>query len=79
MRITKRTNYKKEKYGLDLKYRISSIYDNAPVEKNPEKVEQQNKIKQVCLNCTKKKCRGTKECFMREKNNKALKERSDNG
>lgn len=29
-------------------------------------IERENRMKQVCLNCTQPKCRGTKKCFEKE-------------
>ena len=39
-----------------------------PVKNDEERIEQQNREKEICLNCTKKKCRGTKKCFEKERN-----------
>ena len=36
-------------------------------EKDPVKVAKENKIKEVCLNCKKKKCSGGRSCFERER------------
>lgn len=38
------------------------------VQKNPEEIERLNKKKDICLNCTKKKCTGTDRCFEKERN-----------
>lgn len=37
---------------------------------NKEEIERQNRIKDVCLNCNKKKCYGTDKCFNKERNKK---------
>ena len=39
------------------------------IQKDEEYVERQNRMKEVCLNCTKKKCSGTDRCFKNERNN----------
>lgn len=31
--------------------------------KNPEKVARENREKEICLNCTQKKCFGSQKCF----------------
>lgn len=31
-------------------------------------IEAENREKEVCLNCTKAKCRGTRKCFEKERN-----------
>lgn len=35
-----------------------------------EEIEERNEIKDVCLNCKKKKCSGTDKCFKKEKEKK---------
>lgn len=37
------------------------------IRKDAEKIERQNKTKEICLTCTKKKCRGTDKCFAKER------------
>lgn len=37
---------------------------------DPEQIEHLNKIKDVCLNCKKKKCTGTKLCYEKEREKK---------
>lgn len=37
-------------------------------ERDPEEVARENREKEVCLNCTKKKCTGTYNCFRKERN-----------
>ena len=32
-----------------------------------EEIEQRNKVKDVCLNCKRKKCTGTKLCYEKER------------
>ena len=39
-------------------------------EKKIEEVERENANKQVCLNCTKKRCSGTARCFKKERDKK---------
>lgn len=36
--------------------------------RDPDLIAQENAEKQICLNCTKKKCSGTRECFNKERN-----------
>jgi hypothetical protein len=36
--------------------------------KDEKQIERRNKEREVCLNCTKKKCSGTYECFRKERN-----------
>ena len=36
--------------------------------KTPEEVEKANRIKNVCLNCKKKVCKGSERCFEKERN-----------
>jgi hypothetical protein len=38
------------------------------VRRNEAKIEQQNRECEICLNCTKKKCKGTAKCFEKERN-----------
>lgn len=38
--------------------------------RDPEEVARANREKDVCLNCTKKKCSGTYACFRKERNKK---------
>jgi hypothetical protein len=45
---------------------ISGKGDHAP-EKDPAQIERENKIKEICLNCTKEKCTGGRSCFERER------------
>jgi hypothetical protein len=35
--------------------------------KDEAKIEQQNREREICLNCTKKKCKGTAKCFEKER------------
>lgn len=35
--------------------------------RDPALIAQENAEKEICLNCTKKKCSGTRECFNKEK------------
>lgn len=35
--------------------------------KSPARVEKENEIKNVCLNCKKKRCTGSDECFRAER------------
>lgn len=35
--------------------------------RDEKEIEAQNKIKEVCLRCTKKKCTGSEECFEKER------------
>lgn len=55
----------------DNKWTLHTIDESGKVaEKDAKEIEEQNKIKDVCLNCTKTKCRGTDRCFERERNKK---------
>lgn len=38
--------------------------------KDEREIELINKEKEVCLNCTKKKCKGHRSCFEKERNKK---------
>lgn len=58
-----KTNFRKYTYKTGM-----HISDRGePVHKNKEEIERQNKIKEVCLNCTKKKCKGSDKCFEKRK------------
>jgi hypothetical protein len=35
--------------------------------RDPALIAQENAEKEICLNCTKKKCSGTRECFNKER------------
>ena len=60
-----RTNFTK----YDHKWALHTTDESGKAaEKDEKKIEAQNKIKDVCLNCTKKKCRGSDECFKKERN-----------
>lgn len=61
-----KTNFRKYTYKTGL-----HVADNGEaVHKNEKEVERQNKIKEVCLNCTKEKCSGSRECFEKRKDMK---------
>ena len=51
------------------KYNLHTVDYNArdPVVKDEKEIERQNREKDICLLCTKKKCIGTEECFERER------------
>ena len=59
-----RTNYVKYDNRLTI---CTADESGKIIQKDEKKVEQQNKIKEVCLKCTKKKCRGSDKCFEKEK------------
>ena len=40
----------------------------AAQKRDPAIIERENAEKQICLNCTKAKCSGTRECFNKERN-----------
>ena len=62
-----RTKINFTKYGN--KWNLHTIDESGKIAERDEKeIEAQNKIKDVCLNCTKKKCRDTKLCFEKERN-----------
>lgn len=59
-------------YYRERKNRINYLHPvnetgKAAREKNPEKVARENRNKEICLNCTKRKCSGTAECFRAER------------
>lgn len=58
-----KTNFRKYTYKTGM--RISDRGE--PVHKNEKEIERQNKIKEVCLTCTKKKCKGSDKCFEKRK------------
>lgn len=49
------------------------LQNERAVYKRKKEMELDNMNKSVCLNCTKKVCRGTYECFKREKKKNANK------
>lgn len=36
-------------------------------QRDPKEVERENRLKEICLNCTRKKCSGSDKCFARER------------
>lgn len=65
--IDVRTNYEKynKVHGTAI---IESGTAHSVSKERAEEIARINTEKKVCLNCTKKKCRGTRECFMKERN-----------
>jgi hypothetical protein len=59
-------NHAKYANGLDNLRKVD--HSGKTVNRNEEKIEQQNREREICLNCTKKKCRGTRNCFEKERN-----------
>lgn len=56
------------KYGNGL-YALHKVDETGRVaQKDEERIRQANEEKEICLNCTKKKCMGTKRCFDKERN-----------
>ncbi len=56
-----------EKYS-HTKYDIHTVDETGKVVvKDAEEIERQNRNKEICLNCKKKKCTGTNLCFEKER------------
>lgn len=56
-----------EKYLNKCEFHTRDESGIAAEERDPKEIERENKIKEVCLNCTKAKCRGTRKCFEKER------------
>lgn len=64
-RITAQTSFEK-RHHMVFGRALDDIGEPLPVQ-DPEKVKKENAIKDVCLNCTKEKCKGSEKCFMKER------------
>lgn len=53
---------------IDVYHTIDDSGDfNEITEKDEKEIEERNKIKLVCLECTKEKCTGNQKCFNEER------------
>ena len=66
IKITATSNFEKEEYGFNPRLAVS-VSDHESAQKNADKIERKNKMRQVCLNCTKEKCNGGRSCFLKER------------
>lgn len=63
-----RVNTNVSKY-VNRRYVINAVKSQGDIEQkyDAEEIERRNKIKDVCLNCTKAKCNGSQRCFNSER------------
>lgn len=66
VKITAQTDYTR-RGRLARALRVSCSGSDPIPERDPKEVERANKIKNVCLNCTKEKCKGGEYCFKKER------------
>ena len=63
----KKVNTNWSKYRNTIGWNTAKQTGELAPERDPEKVEQANKVKEVCLNCKKKKCTGDWKCYRKER------------
>ena len=69
IKITAKSNYEKNKrQGIGALLTMDTGGSVPVPVKTPEEVEKENRIKDVCLNCKKKVCKGSQRCFEKERN-----------
>ena len=66
VKINAQTN--DQKYAHRFYIRTTDESGMPTSEKDLEEIERENANKEVCLNCTKKRCKGSEECFKKERN-----------
>lgn len=68
IKITARSNFEKEEYGFNPRLAVGvGDPESAKKKADEDEIERKNKMRQVCLNCTKEKCNGGRTCFLKEK------------
>lgn len=65
-KITAQTNFSKTN-NFSASLRVSADSNDPAPERDAEEIKRENAIKDICLNCTKEKCKGTEKCFLKER------------